>query len=83
MEEKGTPQEYDPTADYKVGSFIDSKDTVNTWCVATIVDINRDNKKITVHFDGWSNKWDEVYFYSGAKVAPFRKFSSGYSGQTK
>ena len=59
MEETSVP-EYDPISDFKVGSYIDAKDTVNSWCVAVIKEITE--TRITLGFDGWSNKWDETYY---------------------
>ncbi len=32
-------------------------DTVNKWCVGTIVDKN--DKEVHIHFKGWSDKWNE------------------------
>ena len=75
MDTSETPPKYDPTSEYKIGSFIDAKDTVNSWCVAIIKDINTESKRITIGFDGWSGKWDETYYYTGFKVAPFRRYS--------
>lgn len=43
---------------YQEGRFIDSQDTVNSWCLARVNQI--DGKMLSVHFDGWSNRWDVV-----------------------
>ena len=40
--------------------FIDAKDSVNNWCVARIVEHDLSHYKISVHFDGWSTKYDDV-----------------------
>ena len=43
---------------YEQGRFIDAMDTVNQWCLAEIVQV--DQRTLTIHFDGWSSKWDIV-----------------------
>ena len=40
--------------------YVDAKDSVNNWCVARIIDHDIQNYKITIHFDGWSSRYDEV-----------------------
>jgi hypothetical protein len=74
MEEK-----HDPIANFKIGSYIDAKDSVNNWCVGVVTDI--DSTKVSVRFDGWSTKWNDTHLIQGPKVAPFRRFSRGYTGQ--
>lgn len=51
-------KKYNPLDYYEEGRFLDAQDTVNSWCLAQIVNI--DNKNLNVHFDGWSNRWDVV-----------------------
>ena len=72
---------YDPTSDFKIGSFIDAKDSVNNWCVARITNLSEN--KVTLNFDGWSNKWNDTHLLKGPKIAPFRRYSYGYTGQAK
>lgn len=64
-------KKYYPIDFYEEGRFIDGLDTVNNWCVATISQI--EGKKITIHFDGWSNKWDATVPLNSFKILPFRK----------
>ena len=66
---------------YEEGRYIDALDSVNSWCLAEITSIT--NRTLTIHFDGWSNKWDCEYKINSFKVSPFRKFSRGYTGQNK
>jgi len=42
--------------------YIDAKDTINTWCVAQIIEHDLANERITIHFDGWSDRYNEVSF---------------------
>ena len=70
-----------PFGSLKPGLFIDALDSINTWCVATIVEV--DENMLKVHFDGWPNKWDEWMRITSYKIAPFRRHSIGYTGQTK
>ena len=40
--------------------YVDAKDSVNNWCVARIIDHKLQAGRITIHFDGWSPRYDEV-----------------------
>lgn len=62
---------------FSKGVFIDAKDSFSNWCVAYIIELIPDSEMLKVRFDGWSNKWNEYYKYSSAKIAPFRKYSHG------
>ena len=68
-------------SDAKEGEFIDAIDSVQKWCLAHIAE--RDDTSVRCHFDGWSNKWDVSYRWASYRIAPFRRFSRGYSGQMK
>lgn len=74
-------RKYNYYDDYKVGKFIDAQDTVNTWCLGQVV--ASDGRLVTVHYDGWSSKWDMNARVNNYKIAPFRKYSKGYTGQQK
>jgi hypothetical protein len=39
--------------------------------------------RILVHFDGWSDKWEQWYCLHSELIAPIRMHSRGYTGQTK
>lgn len=47
-----------PYKDLKPGCFVDAKDTVNNWCAAQI--IKMEGNEITINYDGWSNKFNDV-----------------------
>lgn len=51
---------YNIQQDYTLNAYIDTKDTVNHWCVGQIVDVNEANNQLRVHFEGWSARYDEV-----------------------
>jgi hypothetical protein len=76
---KNIPNPFGP--EIRPGLYLDSLDSINAWCLASITDV--DENLIKVHFDGWPGKWDEWMKISSYKVAPFRKHSAGYTGQTK
>lgn len=67
--------------EYQQGSFIDSRDTMNTWCIGKVLDINKETKYIKIRYDGWSDKWDNTFPFSSNRIAPFRKYSELYTGQ--
>lgn len=56
-------------------------DTVQKWCLAQVA--ARDELGARIHFDGWSAKHDGNYRWGSYKVAPFRRYSRGYTGQQK
>lgn len=63
--------------------FVDARDQVNNWCLAQIIDINSEDQTVTVHFDGWSDKYNAPFPKKTNKIAPFRSHSKGYTGQQK
>ena len=66
---------------YKQGDYIDAMDTVQKWCLTQIQ--ARDDNHVRCHFDGWSSRWDLQYRWTSYKIAPFRRYSKGYTGQVK
>jgi hypothetical protein len=58
-----------------VGQWVDVRDTVNQWLAATIMDIDRDSRRIYIHFNGWPVRWDEWLDWGSPRVAPFRSHS--------
>lgn len=62
---------------------MDARDQVNNWCVGQIIDINSETQTVTVHFDGWSDKYNVELPKKTSKIAPFRSYSRGYTGQQK
>ena len=51
-------RKYNPYDYYEENRYIDAQDTVNSWCLGQIVQV--DNKSLNIHFDGWSSRWDIV-----------------------
>lgn len=49
---------YDYTKELKIGMYVDAKDTAQTWRMARI--LNQAPTGITAHYEGWSQKHDEV-----------------------
>ncbi len=63
IKEKSLQQQADEyvfTRDLQVGSYLDVKDTASSWCLAQVVKLTGD--QLRVHYDGWSEKYDEVFF---------------------
>lgn len=67
--------------DYQLGDCVDAVDTVQKWCLATSVGM--DEAFAQLHFDGWSSKWDVGYRWTSYRIAPFRRYSAGYTGQPR
>jgi hypothetical protein len=74
-------KEYDHTIEYQFGLYVDAKDSVGRWWVCQIVEIQEDNDMVRVHYDGWSEKYDELISLKSSKIAPFRYFTTCYTGQ--
>lgn len=68
-------------SDYREGCFIDSKDTMNTWCVGKIINIDKEQKTIKIRYEGWSDKWDNTFPFNSNRIAQFRLKSELYTGQ--
>ena len=64
---------------FQKGVYCDAMDETRAWCVAEIKD--RIDDKIKIHFEGWSNKFDDQYSIKSKKIDIFRRNSKGYSGQ--
>ena len=56
---------------------------MNNWCLSQIVETNIEAQTVTVHFDGWSDKYNVELPRKTSKIAPFRSHSHGYTGQQK
>jgi len=70
-----------PFGSLELGTWVDGLDSINQWMAATVTEI--DGNMVKLHFDGWSDKWDELLRISSYKISPFRKHSVGYAGQVK
>ena len=64
----------------QLNRFIDARDSVNKWCAARVVQV--DEASLSLRFDGWGRKWDERVSFKSSRIAPFRKHSRLYTGQT-
>ena len=62
---------------------MDAKDSVNNWCVAKIVNHDLLHNNLSIHFDGWSPRYDKTQRITSSRIAQFRKYTQGYTGQTK
>ena len=53
-------EEYAFAKDLQIGSYLDVKDTASAWCLAQVIRMSGD--QLHVHYDGWSEKYNEVVF---------------------
>lgn len=51
---------YNFTQDLILDSYVDAKDTVNHWCVGQVCDVDDDKNNVRIHFEGWTNRYDDV-----------------------
>ena len=68
---------------YDLNDFIDAKDNQGDWRVGYIVEKNINTRFFKVRFDGWSQKYDELYRFASTKLVDFRSVVVGYTGQKK
>ena len=66
-----------------VGQYFDVLDSAGNWCVGIVMLIDYSNKKVNVHFESWTNRYDESIDFSSNRIAAFRTMSKGYTGQKK
>lgn len=67
---------------YNINDFIDAKDNQGDWQV-NIIEKNVNTEFFKVRFDGWGEKYDEIYRFSSPKLVQFRTIVVGYTGQKK
>lgn len=65
------------------GLYVDAKDSINSWCVAQVIEVDVSQSRVKVHYDGWSQKWETWLPIQEDKLAPFRMHSKRYTGQPK
>ena len=67
----------------KCGKYIDVRNNQGKWCVGIIKDtrIMHNVSLVGIHFEGWRTYIDDEIPTSSQKLAPFRKFTRGYTGE--
>ena len=48
------------------------RDTIEQWLEAEVIDVNKSEKMIFVHYNGWGTRWDEWISMNSPRIAPFR-----------
>jgi hypothetical protein len=56
--------------EFKIGQWIDVKDTINQWLEAQIVEVR--NNKAYIHYNGWGTRWDEWIEINSPRIELFR-----------
>ena len=67
----------------QVGSLIDclddSLDINKHWFAARIIDVGSDYNKILVHFEGWSERWNQwINRFNKKKIAPIHTYTMNW-----
>ncbi|KAL4511644.1 hypothetical protein ABPG72_012489 [Tetrahymena utriculariae] len=57
---------------FKIGQWVDVKDTINQWLEAQIIKINEVEQKVFIHYNGWGTRWDEWIDIKSERIALFR-----------
>ena len=63
---------YGRDVQYYVGQWLDVKDTVAQWLEATVMEVDSENRRMFIHYNGWPVRWDEWIEFESNRVAPFR-----------
>ncbi|KAH3756275.1 hypothetical protein Pelo_11910 [Pelomyxa schiedti] len=51
--------------DPRIGQTLEVMDTVDKWYGSTIIDTSKNKQQILIHYEGWSNKWNEwIHIYN-------------------
>lgn len=66
---------------FKLGQWLDVKDTIEQWLEAEVIDIDEVENKVFVHYNGWGRRWDEWITMNSPRLAIFRTHTvqNGYS----
>jgi hypothetical protein len=60
--------------DFEEGDIIDCKDTMDNWYESTVLDVTDD--QVLIHYESWSNVWDEWINIDSSRLAPLRTYSA-------
>jgi len=61
-----------PRAVWYAGQWVDALDTVGQWLEAVIMDISPDGSRVLIHYNGWTQRWDEWIDAYSQRLVPFR-----------
>ncbi len=59
-----------PQKEFKIGQWLDVRDTVGEWLEAQVVSSEVD--RVRVHYNDWGARWDEWIPISSGRLASFR-----------
>lgn len=57
------------------GLWLDVLDTVQKWYDATVIEVDRSQRTFKVHYNNWSNNWDETISYDSSNYRLERRGS--------
>jgi hypothetical protein len=60
--------------EFKVGQWLDVKDTVNQWLEAQVVQSysNEGQQHVLIHYNGWPHRWDEWIESDSPRIMPLK-----------
>lgn len=61
---------------FVLGQWVDCKDTVNQWLEATVLQVDNDNNRVFIHYNGWPSRWDEWIDMTSPRLSLFRSRTS-------
>jgi len=59
---------------FTVNQKVDCKDTASKWLISTVVEVKEG--MVFVHYDGWSNKWDEWLESDSPRIAKLNRYTN-------
>jgi len=66
----------------KLKCWVDAKDSNGIWRLGRVKK-NLEDDSLLVSFDGWSEKYNQIFPLNSTDVAPLRMHTRGYTGQLK
>jgi len=67
--------------DDEIGTYVDVKSNNQDWCVGRILE--KDKDFVTIRLDGMLTKNDQKLRHNSIRIAPFRRYTRGYTGYPK
>ena len=66
---------YASDVQFFVGQWLDVKDTVAQWLEATVMEVDTEQRRLYIHYNGWPVRWDEWIEFDSNRIAPFRSIT--------
>ena len=62
-------------SEYELGEWVDAKDTIEQWLEAQIIQIDKENRRAYIHYNGWGTRWDEWINFDSPRMQNFKVYT--------